>query len=191
MSHKPLVLLVLIALLLAATSAAADTPAPSTAPPASEEVAFEAEEEGDGGEEESAEEECEEAGKELEEGEISQEELEEACERQRQRSRPGPGGILPEECVVRTFSSNAVATSHNRLDLTIHYTTFEPTQVKIDYGLGTARRHLGAQGVIHLDKYLGAAQAEKLHKLTVQISVPTAPSRCERYYSTPTKVHRR
>ena len=188
MPSKPLILLGLAALLLAAGTAQADTVDPSTAP-----IAFEEEAEGEEESEEgSAEEECEEAGEEFEEGEISQEELQEACQRQRQRSKPGPGGVLPEECVVRTFSSSAIASpAHNRLELTIHYTTFEPTAVTIDYGLGAAKRHLGEQGVIHLDKHLAAAQTEKLHRLAVKIGVPEAPSRCKRYYSSPARVHQR
>jgi hypothetical protein len=197
MPSKLLLLPILLALLLGAAVAQAESAEPPTAPIAFEEAA---ESEGEGEDEASPEEECEEAGGEFEEGELSQEELEAACERQRQRTRPGVDGALPEECVVRTFNSSAVANSaRNTLKLTIHYTTFEPTAAKIDYGrgslhIGTATRHLGSQGVIHLDKHLGEAQMNKLaaaHKLAVQIDVPSTPASCKRYYSDSAEVHHR
>jgi hypothetical protein len=199
MHGKLLIPLILLALLLGAAVARADSAEPPAIPSTFEEATeFEAEEEGD--EEESAEEECEEGEEEFEEGEVSREELNEDCERQRKRSEPGPGGILPEECLVRTFSSSAVANpDRNTVDLMIHYTTFEPTAATIAYDLGsshiaTTKRHLGSSGVIHLDKHLSDSQMSKLlgaHKLAVQIDVPATPGSCQRYYSDSAKLHLR
>jgi hypothetical protein len=190
--------LALTALLLAAGTAQAGQLVLPGAPIAlDEEVEFEAEEEG---EEESEETECEETAEELEEEEITLAEAKEICDSEKQRSKPGPGGILPEECVVRTFNSSAVAdSSRNRIELTTHYTTFEPTPVTIDYRIGssrldTAKRHLGASGVIHLDKHLSDSQTAKLehaHKLQVEIQISPAPSRCQRYFSDSAEVQHR
>ncbi len=96
-------------------------------------------------------------------------------------------------CVLRTFHPAAVAsTTHNQVLLTIGYTAYEPTDAKIGYGfkggpsLGIAKRHLGEQGTLHLDKRLSDAQMAKLqstHRLTVQIDVPETPARCKSFYA--------
>jgi hypothetical protein len=207
MLGKLLIPLLLLSMLLGTAAARAESVAPSSGPYALEEEIqlegegageqygeFEAEEEEteEGGEETPAEEECEEATEEFEEGEIDREELEEACERQRRRSQPGPGGALPEVCVVRHFDTRAVADpSKDSVELTIRYTTFEPTSATIGYDargahLDTAQRHLGAHGVIRLRERIGDGQMAKVessHKLEVQIEVPSTPASCQRYYS--------
>jgi hypothetical protein len=125
------------------------------------------------------EEECSEAEEELEAGEINKEERDEFCE--------AAGGIviLPEECLVRTFLPQLVATG-SKAQLTIRYTTYEPTKASVDYGLkglrlGPAKINFGQKGVLHLTKHLSDSQAAKVlagHKATVQIRVPSAPSSC-------------
>jgi hypothetical protein len=143
----------------------------------------EAEEEFEG--EADAAEECFEAEEEFEEGEISSEELEEFCE-----DTGGAGGILPDECLLRTFRPQLVATG-DKAQLTIRYTTYEPTKATVDYGLkglhlGTAKLHLGQKGVLHLTEHLNDSQAAKVresHKAKVQIRIPSAPSSCGRYFS--------
>jgi hypothetical protein len=196
MSSKLLIPLTLLVLLLGVTVARAASAEPPATPSALEEATeFEAEEEGE--EEESAEEECEEGEEEFEEGEISREELDEYCERQRQRSKPGPGGIFPEECLVRSFHSSAVADANkNTVDLTVHYTTFEPTSATIAYGphVDSAKRHLGDQGSINLHAHVTDGQMKRLraaHKLAVQIDIPATPGSCQRYYSDSAKLHLR
>jgi hypothetical protein len=199
MLAKLLIPLLLLALLLGAAAARATPPAPGAVPVATEEAeSEEGEEEGEEGE--SAEEECEEATEEFEEGEISREELDQGCERQRKRYEPGPGGVLPEVCVVRSFDTSAVADpDKGTVELTLRYTTFEPTAATIEYGphgmhLDIVRRHLGARGTIHLRQHASEAQMRKLkgtRKLPVQIEVPTAPPSCQRYYSASTALQLR
>lgn len=202
MPHRLALLFVLLLFsgLLLTAGAAHGAPTEPEAEPLALEEPFEDEEGEEESEDQSAEEECEEAGEELAEGEISQEELEEACERERQRSKPGPGGVLPEECLVRTFRSSAVVSApRNRLKLTIQYTTFESTAATIDYTLkgshlGTAKRHLGDNGAIHLGKHLSDSQMKKLkgaHKLSVRVDISSTPASCKRYYSDSAKVQHR
>jgi hypothetical protein len=129
--------------------------------------------------ESNAAEECAEADEELAAGEINKEERDEFCE------VAGGGVILPEECLVRTFLPQLVATG-SKAQLTIRYTTYEPTKASVDYGLkglhlGPAKIHFGQKGVLHLTKHLSDSQAAKVlagHKATVQIRVPSAPSSC-------------
>jgi len=172
--------LALVALLLAVKPAHAAAVAPAA-------TSFALEDEGEEEEfEVDAEEECFEAEKEFEAGEISNEELEEFCE-----ETGGAGGILPEECLLRTFRPQLVATG-SKAQLTISYTTYEPTKATVDYGLkglhlGIAKLHLGQKGVLHLTKHLNDSQAAKVrasHKAKVQIRIPSAPSQCNRYFST-------
>lgn len=132
-----------------------------------------------------AEEECFEAEEEFQEGEISNEELDEFCE-----EANGAGAILPEECLLRTFRPQLVATN-SKAQLTIRYTTYESTKATVDYGLsglhlGTAKLHLGRKGILHLTKHLNDSQAAKArasHKAKVQIRIPSAPSQCKRFFS--------
>lgn len=191
-----LLTLMLPALLLAVCSAHAATPVPPATPLAVAgelEVGDEVPEEG---EEELEESECEEATAEFKEGEVSGEERDEICHAEKEEKakaeRAAAAGILPEECVVRTFLPTAVAVaSHSQLRLTIYYTAYEPTPATIDFGLGdsrlgTAKRQLGAQGVIHLRKHLGdslSAKVQAAHRIAVQISVPEAAAHCARYFS--------
>jgi hypothetical protein len=151
-------------------------------------------------EEESPEEECEEATEEFEEGEIDREELEEDCKRQRQRSQSGPGQVLPEVCVMRSFDSSAVADpGKSTVALTVRYTTFEPTKATIAYDtrgvrIDTAKRHLGARGTLRLHRRIGVAGMRRLkssHLLDVQIGIPSTPASCQRYYDDSARVRLR
>jgi hypothetical protein len=196
MPSKLLTPLILLTLLLGATVAQADSVEPSAAPTALEEAPeIEGEEEL---EDETPEEECEEAEEEFEEGEITRAEVKEYCDpKQERHGKSSPGGVLPEECLLRTFTPRAVAyRSSNRLELTIDYTTHEPTAATFEYStgrihLGTARRQLGSRGIVHLSKHLSASQTEKLHTLTVEIHIGSAPASCNRYYSDSTRVRLR
>lgn len=200
MPSKPFILVFLAALLLAVSSAPAASAAPSATPFAAtgelevgDEVPEE-DEEAEEGEEEAEETECEEAVDEFAEGEISGEERDEICKAEAEEwEKAAAAGVLPEVCTVRTFHPTAVAsTPHNQVLLTIGYTAYESTDAKIGYGfkggpsLGTAKRHLGEQGTLHLDKRLSDSQMAKLqsaNKLTVQIDVPETPARCKSFYA--------
>jgi hypothetical protein len=196
MLARLLVPLLLLALLLGAAAARATPAAPAAVPVAVEEPESEEGEE-EGGEGESAEEECEEATEEFEEAEISREELDEACERQRKRYEPGPGGTPPEVCIVRTFDSSATADADKGiLDLAIRYTTFEPAAatISVEPNIGTVRRHLGVRGTIRLHEHVAAGPMKKLavtHKLSVKVDIPSTPALCQRYYSNSTNLRLR
>jgi hypothetical protein len=227
MLGKLLIPLLVFALLLGAVAAQAAPAAPSPAPvELEEEIELEGEEAGEATqhrefeaevldefeaeeseeaeiaaeEEETAEEECEEATEEFEEGEIDREELEEDCERQRKRSQPGPGGVLPKMCVVRSFEPSAVADpGKSAIELTVHYTTFEPTNATIaletrGLHIDSTKRHLGDHGSIRLREHLGEAGMKRLessHRLDVKIGVPATPASCQRYYDDSARVRLR
>jgi hypothetical protein len=168
--------LALVTLLLAVKPAHAAVVAPAA-------TSFALEDEGEEEEfEVDVEEECFAAEEEFEEGEISEEEREETCDESED--------ILPEECLLRTFRPQLVATG-SKAQLTISYTTYEPTKAIVDYGLkglhlGIAKLHLGQKGVLHLTKHLNDSQAAKVrasHKAKVQIRIPSVPSQCNRYFS--------
>jgi hypothetical protein len=196
--------LILAGLLLAASTAAA---APGAGAPPSFEEELELESEGEGeGEEEGA---CAEAREEFEEGELEEAEAEEICAEEREeakRKASGPGAA-PSECLVRSAHARLVAyASNNRVRLTIGYTTYEPTQATVDYGLsggrgslhlGTARRHLGHSGVLRLTRTLSDAQMSKVEAarhFTVRLHSPEAPPSCrdlETERLTPSRSSRR
>jgi hypothetical protein len=180
--------LVLAGLLLAVSTTFAAPAEPTVVSlPLEEEFEFEAEES------ELEESECEAAEEELGEEELGELEVEQICEDEDKEGTASAHGALPEECLLKTFRSEVTAyPSRSQLQLAIHYTTFEPTNATILYGfagsphLGTAKRHLGGGGVVHLNKRLSESQAKKIgsaHNFTVQIHIPTAPNRCMHYYS--------
>lgn len=169
MLTKLLVPLLLLTLLLGAAAARADSTTSAAAPAAVEEAAeFEFEEEG---EEESPEEECEEATEEFEEGEIDQEELDEACERQRKRAAHGNSR---EECVLRSAHAHAaVDAAGDILKLTIGYTAYEPAPATIDLSKGpTIHRQLNRSGVIRTVEHL--RESQNTRRLVVEIRIPSA-----------------
>jgi hypothetical protein len=184
----------LFALSTAATPARAVVPAGQGAPFAPAEGAEEEwEEAGEEGEEEFEESECEEAAEELAEGEIGGEEREEICKAEaREWERALDAGILPEECVVRTFRPTALAfASHDLVQLTIDYTAYESTPATIAFELGgsrlaTARLHLGYEGTVHLTRHLSDSQSARVrsaHRLSVQIAIPESATRCGRFFA--------
>ncbi len=178
--------LALVMLLVAVKPAHAAIVAPAATSFALEDEGEEEEFEAD------AEEECFEAEEEFEAGEISNEELDEFCE-----ETGGASVILPEECLLRTFRPQLVATG-GKAQLTIRYTTYEPTKASVDYGLkglhlGPSKIHFGQKGILHLTSHLSVTQAAKVqasHKAKVQIRVPSAPSSCNRFFSTQLTAHR-
>jgi hypothetical protein len=146
-----MLLLALLALLALAPFAQASGPssAPQTIPFAFvEELEFETEEEGEASEAELAEEECAEGREEATAGEIDQEELEEDCEKPSPKSS-GPSS--PADCPLHSASAHA-ATSHDRLKVTLGYTTNEPFEATIEIKRGPTHqafnRHLGRSGVL-------------------------------------------
>ena len=97
----------------------------------------------------------------------------------------------PVECLLRSASAKAVVPAgEDKLRLTIRYTTFEPTEVTIDYklrgGKGSlhlpqVRQRLGEQGPVRVTEPLGEAQAERAraaHDFAIQFRIADAPREC-------------
>lgn len=163
----------LAALLFArqAEAAAVPAPAPTTSFTESEEVEFEEEGGGEEGEEEESE------GEEEDEG-------------------PGTEGplLLPPECLLHTAEAQVTTSaSQGVVRLAIHYTSYAPASVGIDYWLkgsrgslqlGATKHHFSQQGTIHETEHLsdhGMEKALAARAFIVQLDVAAAPSFCDRY----------
>jgi hypothetical protein len=160
----------LAALLFVRQAEAAGAPgqAPATISTESEEI--EAEEESEGEEEESEEEEEDEG--------------------------PGTVGplLLPPECLLHTAEAQVAASAaHGTVQLTIHYTAYAPTNVSVNYWLkgdkgslqlGETKRRFARQGVFREDAHVSDRAMSKVlaaRAFIVQLSIPAAPSSCEKY----------
>ncbi len=152
-----LLALALTALLLAAGTAYGATPVPATASAAPEEE-FEVIEEV---EEEDPAEECAEARAEFAHGEIELEELEAFCEGA--EGEAGGSSSQGGRCPLRSAHAHA-ATTHQRLKVTLGYTTFQPFKAKLQLSphLGNLKRHLGRSGVLRFTKALGRRSPGKV-----------------------------
>jgi len=185
--------LALAALLLGVKSAQAATPGPEPAPFAFEEELFEGEEEA--GEEdeaqleaEFAQQECEIAKEEAAEGEITATEADEVCteaEEAAAEAKAGPSSAAPNQCALRSAHAHA-ALRHNRLKLTIGYTSSAPTPVTIQVRAGAKRiasihRHLGRTGVLRITTKLGRKQVKR-------ITVRFKTASCGELQTRPTKI---
>jgi hypothetical protein len=116
-------------------------------------------------------------------------ELEEASEDE--ELDEGAASSLPPECVLRTVRPEAVLdATHEKLRLTLRYTSRNPTRVGLDLWLrggkgslrlGVAKRQLGRSGVLRLSRHLdplALARARAARTVTVQLDVTAAPSSC-------------
>lgn len=143
--------------------------APATAATESEEI--EAEEESEGEEED-------------EESEAEEDE------------EPGTAGplLLPPECLLHTAEAQVAASATpGVVRLTIHYTSYAPTNVSVNYWLkgskgslqlGETKRHFSRQGVFREDTHLSERAMDKVlaaRTFIVQLGIPAAPSSCEKY----------
>jgi len=135
----------------------------------------------------------EEGGEESEEGEWELEEMEEEGEEEEEFGSKG-AAVLPPECLLRSVEPAVVAERNSgTLRLALQYTARTPTRVDIDYWLkggkgslqlGSATRHLGHQGTLHLTSRLDeheAAKARAARAFIVDLDLPAAPSGCEKY----------
>lgn len=135
---------------------------------------------------------AEEAEEKAEEEEWEQEEAEEEVEEEELSSKGT--GPLPLECLLRTAEPSVVAQlGQSTLRLSLHYTTSTPTRVGVDYWLrggkgtlqlGSASKHFGNQGVLHLSRHLDEREVAKVRAarvFIVHLKVPAAPTSCNRY----------
>ena len=85
------------------------------------------------------------------------------------------------------------STPGDSVNLTVHYTSYAPSEVTVDYWLkgsrgslqlGKARERFTEKGLLHLNEHLdpGAmAKARAARAFIVSLDVPAAPSFCDRY----------
>ncbi|HKT84001.1 MAG TPA: hypothetical protein VJQ84_09230 [Solirubrobacterales bacterium] len=130
-----------------------------------------------------------------EEGEEEEWELEEGEEESEEEEFGSKGAtLLPPECLLRSAEPSVVAQlDSGTLRLTLHYTSRASTPIKLDYWLkggkgslqlGSATRHLGRQGALHLTSHLDEREAAKVRAartFIVELDLPAAPSSCAKY----------
>jgi len=123
-------------------------------------------------------------------------ELEETEEEEGEEEEFGikSAAVLPPECLLRSAEPSVVAQLNDgTLHLSLQYSARTPTKVGIDYWLkggkgslqlGSATRHLGRQGTLHLTNHLDEREAAKVRAariFIVDLDLPAAPSSCEKY----------
>jgi hypothetical protein len=102
--------------------------------------------------------------------------------------------LLPPECLLHTAEAQvAASTSNDTVRLTIHYTSYTPTNVTVDYWLkggkgslqlSETKRHFNRQGVFREDAHVSDREMGKVlaaRTFIVQLEIPAAPSFCERH----------
>jgi len=101
--------------------------------------------------------------------------------------------LLPPECLLHTAEAQvAASTSNGTVRLTIHYTSYTPTNVTVDYWLkgskgslqlGETKRHFNRQGVFREDAHVSDRAMGKVlaaRTFIVELGIPAAPSFCAR-----------
>lgn len=130
------------------------------------------------------------------EEESEEEGEEEESEDDEEGEGPGTVGplLLPPECLLHTAEAHVDAsTARGVVQLTIRYTSYEPTNIGVDYWLkgskgslqlGETKRHFGRQGVFHEEAHLSDHAMSKVlaaRAFIVQLGIPAAPSFCAKY----------
>jgi len=133
---------------------------------------------------------------EFEAEEESEEEGDEEVEDEEEDEEVGSVGplLLPPECLLHTAEAQVAASaSHGTVRLTIHYTSYAPSDIAVDYWLkggkgslqlGETKRHFGRQGVFRAEEHLSDRAMSKVlaaRVFTVQLGIGGAPSFCDRY----------
>lgn len=174
--------LILVGLLLGAKSAQAASPTPVIVPFAleddEEELGFEDEGEELEDEDEFAEAECEIAEEELEEGLLTETDVKELCT---PLTTPNGAADASGACPLRSARARAVE-NHNRLKVTVGYTSSAPTRATIELRSGnkrlaTVHRKLSRSGVLRIVKKLGRKQVRRI-KIRIRVPSLTGGRRC-------------
>ncbi len=133
---------------------------------------------------------------EAEEESESEEDEEEESEDEEEDEGIGTVGplLLPPECLLHTAEAHVAASAaHGAVQLTIHYTSYTPTNVSVDYWLkggkgslqlGETKRHFARQGVFREEAHLSDRAMGKVlaaRSFVVQLDIAGAPSSCARY----------
>jgi hypothetical protein len=135
-----------------------------------------------------------EEGEDEEEGES--EEDEEESEDEGEDDGLGTVGplLLPPECLLHTAEAHVAASATSGVvRLAIHYTSYSPANVSVDYWLkggkgslqlGETKRHFGRQGTFHEDVHVSDRAMVKVlaaRVFIVQLDIATAASYCAKY----------
>lgn len=125
----------------------------------------------------------------------------EFCEEDEECGEDEGRGGAPPDCLL-TSADPTVSASHDKVRLAVHYTTFSPTPVAVEYGLhgskgslflGTDKKRFGASGTLHLSKHLTDAEMTKVmaaKSFTVRLRVAAAPGYCSSFFDHQLKVKR-
>ena len=103
---------------------------------------------------------------------------------------------LPKKCVLRVARARVfVFTGHDKVRLVIHYTSYHPAKVTVDYtldgsksglNLGSATTVFKKKGVFRLAESLDRVEMTKVRaakSFAVQFRIPGTPGSCNRFYT--------
>ena len=135
------------------------------------------------------------AGEEFEESEDEEGEEEESEDEEEDEGLGSIGPLLlPPECLLHSAEAHVDASSaHDVVRLTIHYTSYIPTNISVSYWLkggkgslqlGETKRHFARQGVFREDAHVSDHAMSKVlaaRTFIVQLDIPAAPSYCAKY----------
>ena len=128
--------------------------------------------------------ECEEAGEEFEDEEGNVE----ICD-----AAGDTSSAPPSECLLRTARARLfVYGSHEKVRLVVHYTSYAPADVLVDFRIGSkhgprlgrAHAHFVKKGVYRLTEAVPKADVAKVRVargFLVTLDIPAAPSFCQRF----------
>lgn len=102
--------------------------------------------------------------------------------------------LLPPECLLHSAEAHVAASAaQGAVRLTIHYTSYTPADVTVDYWLkggkgslqlGESKRHLNRQGTIREEEHVSERAMAKVlaaRVFIVQLDIAAAPSFCDKY----------
>jgi len=103
---------------------------------------------------------------------------------------------LPKQCVLRVARARVfVFTSHDKVRLVIHYTSYRPAKVTVSYklsgskgklSLGSASAKFKEKGIFRLSEKLSKTDMRKVRaakSFAVRFHIPKTPHSCGRYYT--------
>ncbi len=118
----------------------------------------------------------------------------EELEEEEQEEESEAANLPPVKCLLRTAAARIVtSTTHDSVNLTVHYTSYAPSEVTVDYWLkggrgslqlGKARERFTEKGLLQMSAHLdprAMAKARAARAFIVSLDVPAAPSFCDRY----------
>jgi hypothetical protein len=139
--------------------------------------------------------EVEEVEVEVEESEGEEDEEDESEAEEEDEELGTLGALLfPPECLLHTAEAHVTASAaHGMVQLTVHYTSYTPAYVTVNYWLkgskgslqlGKTKRHFAQRGVFREEEHVGDRAMGKVlaaRAFMVQLGIAAAPSSCDRY----------